>query len=87
MNANTKGRTNAQNGISIISESKGDKPAFLQMNQNGRTPTIARMMAMIRININSGIPSGPMIFDVVLVFSKPIMQLLTAATGNAAPHQ
>ena len=46
----------------MISDSQGDNPAFLQMNQNGRTPTTATITATIKIITNSGIPIGPIIF-------------------------
>ena len=49
----------------MIKESHGDNPAFLQMNQNGRAPTTATIMATMKIIINSGIPMGPMIFILV----------------------
>jgi hypothetical protein len=65
MNAKTKGKTNAPNGRIMIKESQGDNPAFLQINQNGRTPTSAIMMAMIKSITNSGIPIGPIIFGFV----------------------
>ncbi len=45
----------------MSNESQGDNPAFLQMNQNGR---IATGTAITSSNINSGIPIGPMVFDV-----------------------
>lgn len=44
----------------MINESQGDSPAFLQINQNGRTPTSATIMATMKIIISSGIPMGPM---------------------------
>ena len=62
MNARTNGRTSAPNGIIMISDSQGGNPAFLQMNQNGRTPTTATITATIKIITNSGIPIGPIIF-------------------------
>jgi hypothetical protein len=49
----------------MINESQGDNPAFLQMNQNGRTPTSATMMATMKIIISSGIPMGPMVLILV----------------------
>lgn len=45
------------------------------MNQNGRTPTSATRMAMMKIMINSGIPIGPIMVDVVwcLVLRKKVV--------------
>ena len=58
----------------MIKASHGDNPAFLQINQNGRTPTTAIITATMKIIINSGIPMGPMIYisvrvGLVFVFS------------------
>ncbi len=46
----------------MISDNQGDNPAFLQMNQNGRTPTTGIINAILKIITNSGIPMGPIIF-------------------------
>ena len=46
----------------MISDSQGGNPAFLQMNQNGRTPTTATITVTIKIITNSGIPIGPITF-------------------------
>ena len=62
MKASTNGRTSAPNGIIMINESQGDKPAFLQINQKGSTPTSATKTATMKITTSSGIPIGPMVF-------------------------
>lgn len=40
-------------GISVMSESQGEKPAFLQMNQNGITVKTNNSDPMIRMMISS----------------------------------
>ena len=65
MNARINGKTRAPKGMIIINDSHGDSPAFLHINQNGKTPTNAIIMPTMKIMISSGIPIGPIIFFVV----------------------
>jgi hypothetical protein len=53
------GRTIAPKGISVSSDNQGEKPAFLQINQNGRTPTKPTRIPIRRIRRISGPPRGP----------------------------
>ena len=59
MNASRNGRIKAPIGINAIRDSQGDRPAFLQMNQKGRTMTAVRMVRSTRITSNSEVPKGP----------------------------
>ena len=59
MNARMNGRISAPNGMIIRHESQGDNPAFLQMNQNGSTPTSAKTAPRSRMIMISGVPRGP----------------------------
>ena len=59
MNARINGSTTAPNGTIIRHDSHGDNPAFLQMNQNGKTATSATIVPRRRMTIISGVPRGP----------------------------
>ena len=55
-----KGRMRMPKGMRIKTDSQGDKPAFLQMNQKGRTPTATKAADRMRTMMTSGVPRGPM---------------------------
>jgi hypothetical protein len=59
MIANMSGKIRTPNGTSISNESQGDSPAFLQINQNGRTPRPAPITTMNKTMMSSGPPKGP----------------------------
>lgn len=55
----TNGKTITPHGTKTINDSHGDKPAFLQINQNGKMPSTVTNIPTMKIMINSGIPNGP----------------------------